>query len=291
MKHTGRAHIYRRKRRYSSKLWHWGDLLAVRALSRVLGCLFLLSAIGYGLVQGEHLDSPGSQEHSLLGRIAPIFGYSAQTIRIAGLKRQQAQKVLAALGIEPGSPLFGFDAELARKLLENIDWVEQAKVRTVFPNQLEIEIVEREPFAIWQNDGSYYVIDRTGVAMSSDVSSYAATLPLVSGRGAQTAVYELFNQLESHSALRAKVKAAARIGSRRWTLYFANNVKVALPEEKVEEALSWIDWADVEYGLLSRGIEAVDLRLGHRAVITPQSQPGEDQGKELKVANGNRVAD
>jgi cell division protein FtsQ len=282
---TAELRIYRRKRRYSAKLWYWGDLLAVRALSRAFGCLFLLSTIGYGLVQGEHFEAPGSQRHSLMGRLAPILGYSAQTIRIAGLKRQSPQKVLAALGIEPGSPLFGFDADIARKLLENIDWVEQANVRSIFPNILEIDIVERQPFAIWQSDGSYYVIDRTGVAMSLDVSSYVGMLPLVSGKGAQTAAYELFNQLESHSGVRAKVKAAARIGNRRWTLYFANNAKVALPENKVEEALSWIEWADAEYGLLSKGIVSVDLRLSHRAVIMPQIQPGEDQGGEtLKVS-------
>jgi cell division protein FtsQ len=282
---TAEARVYRRKRRYSSKLWYWGDSLVLRALSRAFGCLLLLSTIGYGLVQGEHLEAPGSQSQSLTGRLAPILGYSAQTIRIGGLKRQSPQRVLAALGIEPGSPLFGFDVDIARRLLENIDWIEQANVRSVFPNTLEIDIVEREPFAIWQRDGSYYVIDRAGIAMSLDISSYAGMLPLVTGHGAQLAVYELVNQLESHSGVRAKVTAAARIGGRRWTLYFANNVKVALPEDKVEEALSWIEWADAEYGLLSKGIVSVDLRLSHRAVITPQIQRGEDQaGETLKVS-------
>ena len=285
MNNTAETRVYRRKRRYSSKLWYWGDSLAVRALSRAFGCLLLFSTIGYGLVQGEHLEVPGSQSQSLMGRLAPVLGYSAQTIRIAGLKRQSPQKVLAALGIEPGSPLFGFDVDIARKLLENIDWIERANVRSVFPNKLEIDIVEREPFAIWQREGSYYVIDRTGIAMSLDTSSYAGMLPLVSGHGAQLAVYELVNQLESHSGLRAKITAAARIGGRRWTLYFANNAKVALPEDKVDEALSWIEWADAEYGLLSKGIVSVDLRLSHRAVITPQIQPGEDQaGETLKVS-------
>lgn len=283
MKQAVGPRIYRRKRRYGARLWYWGESLAVRALTRAAGCLFLFSAIGYGLVQGGHLEVSGSQKHSLMGRIAPIFGYSAQTIRIAGLKRQSPQKVLAALGIEPGSPLLGFDGDTARKLLENIDWVEQANVRTVFPNKLEIDVVEREPFAIWQSDGRYYVIDRTGAAMSLDASAYAGALPLVSGQGAQTAAYELFNQLESHSGLREKVKAAARVGGRRWTLYVGNNVKVALPEDKMENALSWIERADQEYGLLSKGIVSVDLRLEDRAVILPQA--GEDQvGNTLKLS-------
>jgi cell division protein FtsQ len=242
----------------------------VRALSRILALGFLITVIGYGLVRGEHLDSIDSPNHSVLGRIAPIFGYSAQTIRISGLQRRAPEAVLAAIGIEPGSPLFAFDAEQARNLLQNIDWVEKAAIRLVFPNTLEIEITEREPFAIWQREGRYYVIDRTGVAMGADVKNYVGILPLVTGAGAQLAAYDLFNQLASHRELAAKVKAAARVGGRRWNLYFANNVAVALPEEGAEMALQWIERADRDHDLLSRGIVSVDLRLPGRAVITPQ---------------------
>jgi len=262
--------IYRRRRRPLGRLWRLGDLIIVRALSRTLACGFLIAVIGYGLVRGEHLDSIDSPDHSLLGRIAPIFGHSAQTIRISGLERRTPEAVLAAIGIEPGSPLFGFDAEQARNLLQNIDWVEKAGIRLVFPNTLEIEVTEREPFAIWQREGRYYVIDRTGVAMGADVKNYAGILPLVTGAGAQLAAYDLFNQLASHRKLAAKVKAAARVGGRRWNLYFANNVTVALPEEGVDAALEWIERADREHGLLSKGIVGVDLRLQGRAVITPQ---------------------
>jgi len=262
--------IYRRRRRPLGRLWRLGDLIIVRALSRTLACGFLIAVIGYGLVRGEHLDSIDSPDHSLLGRIAPIFGHSAQTIRISGLERRTPEAVLAAIGIEPGSPLFGFDAEQARSLLQNIDWVEKAGIRLVFPNTLEIEVTEREPFAIWQREGRYYVIDRTGVAMGADVKNYAGILPLVTGAGAQLAAYDLFNQLASHRELAAKVKAAARVGGRRWNLYFANNVTVALPEEGVDAALEWIERADREHGLLSKGIVGVDLRLQGRAVITPQ---------------------
>jgi cell division protein FtsQ len=239
----------------------------------------LFAAIILGLVQGGHVQMASGQQ-STLGRMAPIFGYSAQRIRIGGLKRQAPEKVLAALGIEAGSPLFGFDDETAQRLLENIDWVEEAKVRRVFPNMLEIDIVEREPFAIWQHEGRYYVIDRSGAAMSLGVEAFAGRLPLITGKGAQKAAYELFNQLHPHLALREKLKAAARVGERRWTLYFAGGVKVALPEKGVEEALSWIEAADADHGLLSKGIVSIDLRLEDRVVILPQESPADAKGDE-----------
>ncbi|HEY7763461.1 MAG TPA: cell division protein FtsQ/DivIB [Aestuariivirgaceae bacterium] len=276
---------YRRKRRFGATLWRWGDHLALRALARGAACLFLFGTIALGLVEGRHLDVNANPQKTVLGRIAPIFGYSAQTIRIAGLRRQNPDKVLAALGVEAGSPLVGFNAETAGKLLENIDWIEQAKVRRVFPNILEIDIVEREPFAIWQNGGRYYVIDRTGAAMSFDAVQFAKELPLVTGAGAQKAVYQLFTQLESHSALRAKLKAAARVGERRWTLYFANQVRVALPEEGVEQALSWIEDMDLRHGVLSKGILSIDLRMAEQAIIIPQIAKDEAEGESVKVSH------
>ena len=278
------ARSYSRKRRLHARLWHWGDRLAVRAFARTFGCLFLFATIGLGLVQGRHVEMASSQQ-PLLSRIAPMFGYSAQRIRIGGLKRQAPERVLAALGIQAGSPLFGFDEARAQRLLQNIDWVEGAEVRRIFPNALEIDIVEREPFAVWQNEGRYYVIDRSGAAMSLDVESFAGRLPLITGKGAQKAAYELFNQLHPHLSLLEKLKAAARVGDRRWTLYFANGVKVALPEKGVDEALSWIEAADAEHGLLSKGIVSVDLRLEDRVSILPQESPANATGDEsVKVS-------
>ena len=197
-----------------------GDRLLVRAVTRLSACALLAAVIGFGLERGGHLAAPGVEDQSIAGRVAAILGRSAQTIRIGGLIRQSPRTVLAALGIEPGSSLLGFDTEQARTLLENIDWVEKAEIKTVFPNRLEIEIVEREPFAIWQRDGYYYVIDRTGTAMSMAPGALASRLPLVSGEGAQKAVFELVNQLASFSALGSKLQGAARVGGRRWNLIF-----------------------------------------------------------------------
>lgn len=239
----------------------------VRFAARAGAVLFLGAAILHGILLGGYLDYDGSPWLKLPGKLAGIVGLAAEDIKIDGLVHQDPEAVLSAIGVQPGSSLIGFEAGNAKQLLENLDWVASAKVQRLFPNQLEISVVERVPFAIWQRDGAYYVIDRNGAAMSNIEASQMTSLPLVTGEGAQTAAAELINQLEAFPALRSQVKAAARLGDRRWNLYLDNGVKVLLPETNVADALARVQQLDDTQKLLSKGITAVDLRLGGRVTI------------------------
>ena len=88
------------------------------------------------------------------------------------------------------------------------------------------------PFAVWQRAGAYYVIDRSGAAMSNVTPGKLPALPLVTGEGAQFEVAGLVNQLEVSPDLSSKIRGAARVGQRRWNLYLDNGVTVLLPEKR-----------------------------------------------------------
>jgi cell division protein FtsQ len=169
--------------------------------------------------------------------------------------------------LRPGGSLLGFDAEEARILLESLDWVADAEVRRSFPNRLEITLNEREPFAIWQREGNYSVIDREGVEMSGLNPLSLRHLPLVTGKGAEKAVADYVNQMEAIPDLKRKVQAAARVGERRWTLYLDNGVKIALPEQNMAAALERVAELDATQHILSKGIREIDLRTSDRLVI------------------------
>lgn len=254
-----------------------GNQLRWRFAARLAAVLFLFAVIARGLVIGGYLDYEGSPFARLPGKLAGLAGMAAEDIKIDGLVHQEPEAVLKAIGVAPGSSLIGFDAAQAKRLLENLDWVAAAKVQRLFPNQLEISVVEREPFAIWQRDGNYYVIDRSGAAMSTLPASLMTKLPLVSGEGAQVAADALINQLEALPELMLQVKAAARVGDRRWTLYLDNGVKVLLPEEGVAEALAKVAELDRSQKLLSKGVVAIDLRLKDRVTVAmAEAEPVED---------------
>jgi len=232
-------------------------------------------------VRGDYLDYDGSPWPKLPGRIASLVDMAADDIKITGLVHQEPETVLAAIGVTPGGSLIGFDAATARRLLENLDWVESAKVQRLFPNQIDIAVVEREPFAVWQRGSAYYVIDRSGAAMSGIPAAKVATLPLVTGEGAQKAAQELINQLEATPELLLQVKAAARVGDRRWTLYLDNGITILLPEYDVPAALARVMDLDRTQHLLSKGIRSVDLRLADRVTVAV-AEIAADEGQSAK---------
>ncbi|MBM3519865.1 MAG: FtsQ-type POTRA domain-containing protein, partial [Alphaproteobacteria bacterium] len=205
-----------------------------------------------------------------------MAGYAAADIQIDGLTNHEPETLLAAIGVTPGGSLIGYDAALARRTLENLDWVQEAKVQRVYPNQLEVSVIERRPFAIWQKGQSYYVIDATGAALSGMPSASLVGLPLVTGDGAQKVAAELINQLEVIPGIRSRFRAAARVGMRRWTLYLDNGVTLLLPERGWQKALAIVEDLNERQQLLAKGIVSIDLRLPDRFAVAV-AKPAEAQ--------------
>jgi cell division protein FtsQ len=239
----------------------------VRFAMRASAVLFLAVVISAGLVRGEYMNYEGSKWLKLPGKAAGLVGMAAEDISITGLEHHEPEQLLAAIGVDPGGSLIGFDAGHAKRILEGLDWVEGAKVQRLFPNQLAIEVKERQPFAIWQRGNAYYVIDRSGSAMSGLQASQLVRLPLVTGEGANTAAAELINQLAAYPDIMLQVKAAARVGKRRWTLYLDSGITVQLPEKGWQDALRMADELNRTQRLLARGIRSVDLRLAGRVIV------------------------
>lgn len=248
--------------------------LTLKALSnrtlvaaRLSALAFLIATLSYGLMLGGHFDVRGGSLRALVDEGSAIIGLSAQQITVRGLREQSRETVLAAIAVEEGRSLVGFDAARARSSLEALDWVAHASVLRLFPNQLLVEVVERVPYALWQDRGELYVVDRNGAVMTSLHPRAYADLPLVVGEGANEAAESLVNHLEAQPALQSMVAAASRVAERRWTLHLANGIRVMLPQENVSESLSLLMAMIDRHGLMTRDIESVDLRLAGRVAV------------------------
>jgi cell division protein FtsQ len=178
----------------------------------------------------------------------------------------------AALGVEQGDPILGFSLSAARARIESLAWVQSAVVERRLPGTVLVILTEKRPFALWQHDGQFSVIDRDGdVVTERDVRAFRV-LPLVVGPGAPTHAATLLDTLARLPSIGARVVAAVRVGERRWNLLLKDGATIELPDGHAEAALARLAELDAKYALLDRPLAVVDMRLGDRLVLRPWPQ-------------------
>ena len=169
-----------------------------------------------------HSAQPGGMLARARTALAAAANLRVQNVVIDGRNNTPEPLLNAALGVHTGDPILGFSLEAARSRVESLSWVEHASIERRLPGTLVVSLIERRPFAIWQNQGKFVLIGRDGeVVTNEDVANFR-DLPLVVGMGAPTNAATLLDALSGQPALKARVLAAVRVGERRWNLRMKN---------------------------------------------------------------------
>src|SRR5262249_6670327 len=115
--------------------------------------LIVLASIGYGVVKGDHV--PLIIAHMKDGRdaVAHAAGFRIGEVSIVGRRQLSEKDILAVAGVTERTSLLFLDVDDARGRLQASPWIAEASVRKLYPGRLQIEISEREAFALWQKDG------------------------------------------------------------------------------------------------------------------------------------------
>ena len=107
--------------------------------------------------------------------IYETVGYAYETerlevrrISVSGLHRVTENEILARVGYTPGTNVLRVNLEETRKAVEEILWVRHASVQRVWPNEIVVSIVEREPIALARIDSEIFQVDIEGVVLSPD---------------------------------------------------------------------------------------------------------------------------
>jgi cell division protein FtsQ len=175
--------------------------------------------------------------------------------------------VLATGGVNGRSSLLFLDASTVRARLKANPWIADATVLKFYPGQLQIDIVERSAFALWQRDGRISVISDDCAVLEPYLSRRFAALPLVVGKGAETRARDFLALLARYPQVNSVTKAAIFVGERRWNLRLKDGLDIRLPENDVGNALAELSRLDKEDKLFSRDIVAVDMRLPDRLTV------------------------
>ncbi len=210
-------------------------------------------------------------------------GFRVDEILVIGREQSNKKAIMKALGLQRGSTILDFSPQAAKERIEKLAWVRSASVERLLPGTILLNVTERKPMALWQNQGRFHVIDKEGKVIIDKGVERFADLFVVVGEGAKEKAVELMTLLETEPEIQILVKAAVRVGKRRWNLHLSNDVDVRLPEENPESA--WLRLADYhrDHGLLGGDVQVLDLRLPDRLIIKTSGQKDRIQKVSGKV--------
>ncbi len=250
----------------------FGAKLALMVLCAIAAILFV--------AWSWHNEWPQRKAASALRsviRLTQKTGFAVSDVLVDGRHFTDKTDLLNALDVSSGSPIFLFNPQEAHEKVMTLPWTESASVLRSLPNKIVVRLTERRPMARWQHADKTVVIDRDGKELTAAKPENFPSLPLVVGNAAPEQTKYLLDLLREYPVVAQLLKAAVRVGERRWNFYIQPNLLIRLPERNEPAALTKLTQLIQEQKVTDRNIVAIDLRLPDRMIIEPGAQPSAPQ--------------
>ena len=269
----------------------WIERNVPRRVGLAATVLLLLGATLYGIVRGGHFDDFATAVSNARNALANSAGFRITTVAINGRRQLSQDEVLAIGGVNGRSSILFLDAAAVRDQLKANPWIADATVIKYYPGALQIDIVERSAFAMWQQNGRLSVIAEDGAVLEPYVARRFVSLPLVVGKGAETHARDFLALLARYPQVSNATKAAIYVGERRWNLRTRDGLDIRLPEHDVGNALATLSKLDQEDHLFSRDIVAIDMRLADRLTVQLSDDAAKAREDQLKKLAKKKTGD
>lgn len=197
--------------------YEWHKLLVQAGRLLLLSALLGILALGYSKLN----DS----------RSFPITKIQAQGT-FTHLSEDMLQSVLA----DVAGGYFEIDVVQVKQKIEALPWVEQARVRRIWPDTLMVAVDEQRPMAYWQETG---LMNPRGELFYPEKNSFPQGLPQLNGPEASNMLLrDLYLRFsEMLGALQLKVQQIDMDARRSVVLVLSNGIRVILGGEMVKERL------------------------------------------------------
>ncbi|RIA47057.1 cell division protein FtsQ [Hephaestia caeni] len=258
------------RRSFGDRILEWLQI-SEETLRRTVTWAIVLAASAVLIVAATWIGVPGMVGAAIAEGVGRA-GFRVEQVEVTGLKRMDKMTVYAVALDQQSRAMPLVDLEDVRQKLLRYGWIEDAHVSRRLPDTLLIQIDERTPAAVWQDNGQLTLIDANGVLLEPVSPAAMPPLPLLIGEGAagQAPAYQAL--IDAAPALRPRIRAATWIGNRRWNLLFDSGETLALPEEDAARALVKFAELDGADRLLGKGFLRFDMRDPTKLVAR---KPGE----------------
>ncbi len=241
-------------------------------IAALAGVVMAAGVAAWLVESGRASDFAARLKDAAVERTAAL-GLVVGDVLLEGRVHTPRGTVLRAVGVRRGDPILTVDPHRIARRVGAISWVESVVVERRLPATLYVRIVERTPMALWQRNGRLALIDRGGVVLKRrDLSKFSGLMTVVGG-DAPRHTPALLTMIAGNPTLAKRVRAAVRVGGRRWNLRLDNGIDVSLPQRGAAAAWARLGRLEQKHGLLGHDIKAIDLRLPDRLIVRKKTGP------------------
>jgi cell division protein FtsQ len=165
---------------------------------------------------------------TFLGRDPRFRIEGASNIQATGLTEVSRAQMLPVFGEDIGRNIFFIPLTERRQQLEQIPWVERATVMRLLPDQIRVQVVERQPVAFARQGQQFGLVDASGVLLTMPAAAMAErhySFPVVTG---------------------IDDKTPAAIRKARMAVYMRMLAELDANHQKLSEQISEVDLTDPE---------------------------------------------
>ncbi len=198
---------------------------------------------------------------------AAAIGFGLDQVAITGQKYTSDTDIFEALDLANTRSFTTFDATAARTRIEALPWIETVELVRVYPGRLQVKVIERKPWAVWQDGKRRVLVDDTGRVLAAVKGGAGGGLLRLTGEGAAAEAPSLMAILARYPDIRRDLTEAQRVAGRRWTLKLARDMTLVLPPEREAQALAMFAGDRSVKALTAAGGFVVDLRALNKITV------------------------
>ena len=236
----------------------------------------------------------------------------ASNIQATGLTEVSRAQMLPVFGEDIGRNIFFVPVGQRRKELEAIPWIEHATVMRVLPDQIRINVVERQPVAFTRHGQQVGLVDASGVLLNMSAATMAEhhySFPVVTGidpgdkptsRQARMAVYgrlmaELDANKQHYSEQISEIDLTDPEDARVLLPAQGADILAHFGEDHFLERYQRYTAHIAEWRQQYPKLAAVDLRYDHQVVLemasgVDKAQPTADAPEAAKTSGAKPTA-
>jgi len=236
----------------------------------------------------------------------------ASNIQASGLTEVNRGQILPVFGEDIGRNIFFVPVSERRKELEAIPWIEHATVMRVLPDQIRVNIVERQPVAFTRHGQLVGLVDASGVLLDMSPATMAEhhySFPVVTGIDPGDKPTSRLARMEVYGRLMAELDANKQHYSEQISeidLTDPEDARVLMPaqgadilahfgEDHFLERYQRYTAHIAEWRQQYPKLAAVDLRYDHQVVLemasgVDRTQPAGDSAVAAKPSGAKPAA-